>query len=229
MANILKWNFYKKKRCSNCGYFWDYPFPNLPAMSPVQRLFYFEVHLCPHCNSLSDDITQVDKFELNVQNDKQYKQIIKERNIPFSMTFRKEAYKYLLFAYICEVKGDYFKASKAYYMSARVENYQRGKYLQSMLYNEKNDASMLKKSNENEKNYIVKAIQYMKKYLQQNPKDINAKLMLIVLYKLNYMQDEATIELNYVMNQELTKEQIEIVKDVATMKLGELSFVGGKD
>lgn len=224
MSNIAKWNFYKKQKCNNCGFYWDYPFPNRHAMTDLQNLFYFEIHLCPHCNSIGDDITAVGNFELEVQNDKQYKQIIKDRNIAFSMTFKKEAYKYLLFAYICEKKEDYLKASKSYYMASRVERYQRGKYMDSMLYNEHNDSKMLLQSEQKEIFYLSKSIEFMKKYLALKPSDIDARIMIIMLYKLNYMQDEAVIELNYVMKQNLTPVQIKMVKDLASMKLGDVNF-----
>jgi len=224
MSNVARWNFYKKQKCANCGYYWDYPFTNVSAMSAIQNMFYFEVHYCPNCKSVGDYITEVGELELKIQEDKEYKQIIKERNIPFSMAYRKESYKYVLFAYICEKKNDYFKASKAYFMASRVENYQRLKYIDSMLYNEQNDAKMLTKSEENETEYLNKSVLFMQKYVLNNENDIDAQIMLAFLYKLTSKGEDAILLLNRVMKTQLTPKQIEAVKYVVDMKLGFTDF-----
>lgn len=225
MASIAKLNYYKKLKCANCGYSWDYPFSNRNYMSELQNLFYFEVHLCPHCNSLGDMITEVGEFELQIQNDKQYKQIVKERNQPFGMVCRKEAYKYVLYAYICEKKGDDFMASKAFYMANKVEKYQRDKYIESMLYNEHKDEQMLEKSNINESFYLSKALYHMQKYCNEHKEDVDAMVMLAVLYKLSNLGDEALTVLNNVMKGTVTQRQIDMVKEVVAMKLGTSDFL----
>ncbi|MGN1227957.1 MAG: hypothetical protein ACI4TX_04870 [Christensenellales bacterium] len=225
MASIPKLNYYKKMKCANCNYSWDYPFSNRASMSDLQNLFYFEVHICPHCLSVGDMITEVGEFELQIQNDKQYKTIIKERNIPFSTVCKKEAYKYVLYAYICEKKNDDFMASKAFYMANKVEKYQRDKYLESMLYNEKKDAQMLKKSEDKESEYLQKSIYHMQNFVKDNPNDINANIMLAVLYKLASKEAPAINILNAVMKKDIDKTQIEMVKEVVKMELGTSNFL----
>lgn len=225
MANITKYNYYKKMRCGNCGYLWDYPFSNRNAMSDLQNLFYFEINYCPNCYSLSDLITSVDKFELDIQKDKRYKEIIKNRNEAFGMTCRKEAYKYLLFAYICECKNDDMKASQSYYMASKVERFQRHRYKDSMIYNEQKDAKMLQESIEKENEYMRKALLHMERYVRENPENIDARIMLAVLYKLNSDGDNAILSLNTVMKMDVNQTQINMVKDVIAMELGPSDFL----
>ena len=225
MASITKLNYYKKMKCANCGYSWDYPFSNRGFMSELQNLFYFEVHLCPHCNSLGDMITEVGEFELQVQNDKQYKQIIKDRNEAFGMACRKEAYKYVLYAYICEKKGDDYNASKAFYMANKVEKYQRDKYIESMLYNEHKDEQMLKRSELKEAFYLDRAIYHMQKFVDEHKNEIDAMIMLAVLYKLAKRGDDALTVLNSVMKKNVTQRQIDMVKEVMAMELGTSDFL----
>lgn len=225
MSSVTKLNFYKKMKCANCGYSWDYPFSNVSAMSDLQNLFYFELHLCPHCNSLGDMITEVGQFELDIQKDKNYKAIIKDRNQPFGMACRKESYRYELYAYICECKGDKFKASKAYYMASKVERYQRIKYFESMIYNEQKDAKMIDASIEKEELFMKKAQNYMISYLHDNLNDIDASIMLAVLYKLNKDEANSILMLNSVMKKNVDSRQIRMVKEVMAMPIGPSDFL----
>lgn len=229
MASITKLNYYKKMKCANCNYSWDYPFSNRTFMSELQNIFYFEVHLCPHCNSIGYMITEVGDFELQVQNDRRYKEIIKERNVPFSMVCRKETYKYVLYAYVCEKRGDDFMSARAYYMANKVEKYQRDKYIESMLYNEHKDVQMLKNSERLEALYLDKAVYHMEKHTKAHPEDIDAHIMLAVLYKLASRGEDALITLNGVMKKNVTQRQIGMVKEVMAMKLGTSDFLSHKD
>lgn len=225
MASVQRLNYYKKTTCANCNYSWDYPYSNRAKMSELQNLFYFELHLCPHCNSLGYFITEVGEFELQVQNDKQYKEIIKKKNEAFGMVCKKETYKYLLYAYICEKKGDDFMTARTYYMANKVEKFQREKYIESMLYKEHEDAKMIKESKEKEEEYLRKSIYYMQRYVNNHQDDIDASIMLAVIYKLACEGEKAVTVLNSVMKKNVTQRQIQMVKEVVKMKLGSSEFL----
>ena len=116
-------------------------------------------------------------------------------------------------------------ASKAFYMANKVEKYQRDKYLESMLYNEKKDAQMLKKSEDKENEYLQKSIIHMQNFVNDNPNDINANIMLAVLYKLASKEAPAINVLNSVMKKDIDKTQIAMVKEVVKMELGTSNFL----
>ena len=106
MAGIKMLSIYKNKICGQCGYTWDFPIVREDLLTPIQRLYYFEINECQTCYCIGIDITEVGEFELKIQKEKGYKEIMETRNIPFSFVSRKEAYEYALYAYICKKRGE---------------------------------------------------------------------------------------------------------------------------
>ena len=221
MAGIKELAIYKNKVCGQCGYSWDFPIVRENMLTPIQKLYYFEINECQTCFCIGIDITQVGEFELAIQNEKGYKAIKETRNIPFSFVYKKEAYEYALYAYICERKGDILSYAKAYVMAANIERVQREKYIQSLSYDSLKDAELLSKSERCEFEYLKNAQNALEKIVSENliaDNIINTKLLLAYVYLLLGNANDKMQLLNEIARKKLTDDQVLAVREIAGVK-----------
>lgn len=221
MAGIKELAIYKNKVCGQCGYSWDFPIVRENMLTPIQKLYYFEINECQTCFCIGIDITQVGQFELDIQKEKGYKAIKETRNIPFSFAHKKEAYEYALYAYICERKGDILSYAKSYVMAASIERTQREKYIQSLSYVAEKDGELLRKSERTEFDYLKSAENALEKIINEKlitEGIINAELLLAYVYSLLGNADAKMRLLNIIARKRLTDDQVLAVREIAGVK-----------
>ena len=218
MAGIKELAIYRNKVCGGCLYSWDYPTVREDLLSPVQKLYYFEINECPTCRCIGTDITQVGDYEKNIQNDKEYKSIKQTRNIPFSFVSKKEAYEYALFAYICAKRGDYYLMAKAYVMAAYIEGDQRYKYINSLSYNPDKDGELISASEVTQNMYYNRALAALDNCDEQEVNKAQKLLLTAYIYKCLNNSEEVKRVLNLVAKMKLTDLQVATVKELVGVK-----------
>ena len=220
MAGIKILSTYRNKVCGCCHYSWDYPSVRKELLDPLQNLYYFEINVCPTCNCIGKEITQVGEYEKNIQKKDEYKEITKTRNIPFSYVQKKEAYEYVLYAYICEQKGDFESYIKAYLMASIIEQEQREKYIQSLAYDDEKDRKLIEDSKKTQIKYLENSLSKLQQCLDKNSyQKVNEGLILSAYINKLLGNEEACMKiLNFVAKNKLTNNEVLAVKQIVGVK-----------
>lgn len=216
MAGIREICIFRNKLCGYCNYNWDYPIARDEMLNNLQKLYYFEINVCPNCNCISRDITQVGEEEKNFQKDKEYKAIVSNRNIPFSYAYKKESYEYELYGYICKSEGKVSEYAKSYVMAYFVEETQREKFINGLIYDEEKDKSLINQSFEKQKRFLNNAYKALKSVIGDtiDQDEINLALLLAYVCKLAGNKDESMFYLNEIATKKLSSVQVNTIKEI---------------
>lgn len=205
---------YMKEKCAICGYNWDYPQYNRELLTPVQRLYYMDVHLCPICLYSSEHISTVSETEQNLVKEKEYLAIIASKNKQYAITNHKDVVQYLAYAFMKEKMNDYFVAGKAYLCASEIELELASSYSESLLYTP-NDKAMIDKSKELAKEYNKKALIMFDKFFKSDNDSVDEWIVYIHTLLLNGLKDRARLVMGDVIKLRPNVEQVAILKEMS--------------
>ena len=209
---------YEKKECGVCHFNWYYPELNEEVLTPIERLFYLQVSICPYCKYCSDNIEQTEGNEAELTKSKEYLSIIKSQNDKYALVCHREAYIYLAFAYLKTKLNEYDLAGKAYLVSAELEEMQYKAYMQSGLYKPQYDDKMIKESKEKIKEYLALGLEYIIKATNNlSQLDIKDYLLLSYAYAKNLQKEQALKNLSEALKMNPSSEFIEIIQTINSM------------
>lgn len=217
MAGIRELSYYKNKICGYCGYSWDFPIVREDLLTPIQKLYFFELNACKTCFCIGKDIEKVGNFEKEIQKNSEYKKIQATRNVTFSFVQKREAYEFALYAYICKEKGELYESVKSYVMASIVEKEQRDNYINSLAYRPEKDGGLIRNSEHTQYDYITKAYDMLSKLIASGnvPNKVDANLLLSYICVLKGDKDQCMAILNSVAKNKLTPEQVGTIKEIA--------------
>lgn len=205
---------YTKEKCAICGYIWDYPSYNRDLLTPLQRLYYMDVHLCPICNYASEHIALASQAEQDFTKDKEYLNIIASRNKQYAITNHKDVVQYVAYAFVKEKLKEYFIAGRAYLCASELEVELSSSYEQSLLYSA-NDKAMIEKSKELAKEYNKKALAAFERYFTNDNDNVDEWIIYIHALLVNGMKDKARLVMTEVIKLHPNVEQVAILKEMS--------------
>lgn len=204
---------YQKQECGVCHFSWYYPEFNGEVLTPIERLFYLQVSMCPHCKYCSENIQETVDNESELIQSKQYLSIIKSRNDKYGLVCHRESYILIAYAYLKEQLGENLLAGKAYLVGAELEEMQYKAYLESTLYKPEYDDEMIKESKKNINKYLVLGLNNIIKYAnQQEELDLKVHLLLSYAYALNKNKESALEHLSLALKMNPPAEYVDIMQ-----------------
>lgn len=201
---------YIKTECCNCGYSWNYPKLDSFHTDIIQQLYFINVHICPHCHYVNDDITiklnNIDKL----LNSASYKKIIKEWSKWDASINLMSSLEYIALAMIKDYFGEHVKECKAYLMASDIEI----ELAKKDPYNFPSiNPSMIKNASTNSVLYNAKALEAISKhYTDGTAVTDNDELLMCYTLIRNNKKDEAFSRLVALAKKRPTAEIISMVK-----------------
>lgn len=217
MAQISTRHDYVNMTCNNCKFLWSYPVLKPNGLSNLGKMFYFELHICPHCKAISRDISTVTKFTIDIENNKECKQIESHKNENFAKIKGKQSYIYELYAYISLRYDNIEYASKSYIMAGKVEQAQRENYMNSVFYKPARDDKMIENSKQREQEMYKKAVDVLLKIVNDDNEDVESVILLALAYAFMGNKSGVAKYINIVAKKNLTNEQKTRCKEILTL------------
>lgn len=205
---------YTKEECAICKYIWDYSTYNRELLTPLQRLYYMDVHLCPICNYASEHISVASEQEQELTKVSEYLSIIASRNKQYAITNHKEVVQYVAYAFVKEKLKDYFISGKSYLCASEIELELATSYEQSLLFSA-NDKPMIEKSKVVAQEYNKKALDMFNRYFTANNDNVDEWIVYIHALLLNGLKDKARLVMTEVIKLHPNVEQVAILKEMS--------------
>ncbi len=209
---------YEKRECGICHFSWYYPKFNEEVLTPIEKLFYLQIDICPNCKYTSEDVTQIMDGEAELMKTKEYEELIKSKNAKYALVCHRESYICLAYAFLKEKLHQFGLAGKAYLVASEIETMQYETYLNSNLYNEKLDKEMIEESKKNVTKYIQKGLSNILVYAQQKSTlDIKDYLLISYAYVRNGEKENSLRYLSQAIKLKPTDDLIDIIQQINNM------------
>lgn len=214
MSGVVDFGEFERKTCASCGYYWDYNIFDLSKLSSnFDKMFFIDVDYCPNCFYVGYDIDKLDERVKKEIDSGKYKKKLKPFNAAFTITSRQEAFQFVVYAEICEEKGDFLNAAICYHNGAILEKDILDKYFESELYSDRDEKDK-KEYEERVKKLYQLSEDCIRKYLAQND-DKKYKIFLCGLMKKQGKKEEfARTFKDLLVNNKFEKEQIPVLKEL---------------